>query len=93
MCKDEQSGEERRRIEVDAVDVDLCFAAKDNAASKQRRRDQSIEWTLLFFFHLYLCLNSSTTRLSIKIRTAKDVLLTFYVFINSFRSVIFLRCQ
>ena len=50
MCKDEQSGEERRRIEVDVVDVDLCFAAKDNTARKQRRRDQSTEWTPLFFF-------------------------------------------
>jgi hypothetical protein len=36
MCKDEQSGEERGRIEVDALDVDLCFSAKDNTARKQR---------------------------------------------------------
>jgi len=93
MCKDEKSGEERRRIEVGAVDADLCFAAKDNTARKQRRQDQSTEWTLLSFFHLYLFLNSSTLMLSIKIRTAKEVLLTFYVFISSFRSVIFLRCQ
>jgi hypothetical protein len=52
MCKDEQIGEERRRIEVDAVDVDLCLAAKDNTAGKQRRRDQSREWTLLSFLSL-----------------------------------------
>lgn len=52
MCKDEQSGEERRRIEVDAVDVDLCFAAKDETARKQRRRDQSTEWTLHFILSL-----------------------------------------
>jgi hypothetical protein len=54
MCKEEQSGEERRGIEVDAVDVDLCFAAKDNTARKQRRRDQNTEWTLPFFLSLVL---------------------------------------
>jgi hypothetical protein len=43
MCKDEQSGGQRHKIEVDAVDVELCFAAKDNTAGKQRRRDHSLE--------------------------------------------------
>jgi hypothetical protein len=52
MCEDEQSEEERQRIEVDAVDVDLCFAAKDNTSRKQRQRDQSTEWTLLFFLSI-----------------------------------------
>jgi len=54
MCEEEQSGEKRRRIEVDAVDVDLCFAAKDSSTGKQLRRDQSIEWTVPFFFFVSL---------------------------------------
>jgi len=54
MCEDEQSGEKRRRIEVDAVDVDLRFAAKDSSAGKQRRRDQSIEWTTFFLSLVFM---------------------------------------